>query len=159
MHGFSLAERNAEESSQEDCLFSLDDDSSEPDVSPSPKKSTMRSTYGFSLDSRPERRDFLNHTNRTQRKTEVTGSRLGSRQISEGNQKESLRIVDLGSLDNHPKGAYLNFCFPFFIEASIYSRVFNLRQLHSCRFSGVNRPGLCNCVRSSTRFLFFSSCF
>ncbi|KAI3447719.1 hypothetical protein Pfo_004384 [Paulownia fortunei] len=110
---FPLSERNTEESSQEDCLpFSLDDDSSGPDGSPStPRRSTMRSMYGFSLDSKSERRDFLylaNRTdsskyNRTPRKTEITGYSLGGRQLSEGNLKESLKTTDVGSLDNHTK--------------------------------------------------------
>lgn len=120
---FPLSGRNTEESSVEDCLpFSLDDDSSVPVGSPSPKRSTMRSMYGFSLDSKAEQRDYLNLANRTgsskynssPRKTKITGSSLGSRQLSEGNLKESLKRTDLGALDNHPKGAYLlNLLFPF----------------------------------------------
>lgn len=121
---FPLSERYTEESSQEDCLpFSLDDDSSVPDGSPSsPRRSTMRSMYGFSPDSKSERRDFLNLANRTgsskynstPHKTKITGSSLGSHQHSEGILKESLKTTDLESLDNHPKGAYLLiFCIPF----------------------------------------------
>ncbi|KAH6798175.1 Protein kinase superfamily protein [Perilla frutescens var. hirtella] len=111
---FPLSGRNIEESSQEDCLpFSLDDDSSVPVGSPSPKRSTMRSMYGFSLDSKSEQRDYLNLANRTgsskynssPRKTKITGSNLGSRQLSEGNLKESLKRTELVTLDNHPKVA------------------------------------------------------
>ncbi|KAH6798410.1 Protein kinase superfamily protein [Perilla frutescens var. frutescens] len=111
---FPLSGRNIGESSQEDCLpFSLDDDSSVPVGSPSPKRSTMRSMYGFSLDSKSEQRDYLNLANRTgsskynssPRKTKITGSNLGSRQLSEGNLKESLKRTELVTLDNHPKVA------------------------------------------------------
>ncbi|KAI3474134.1 hypothetical protein Pfo_028922 [Paulownia fortunei] len=97
-------------SSQEDCLpFSLDDDSSGPDGSPSfPRRFTMKSLYGFSLDSKPDRRDISNLENRTDsskysgapHKTEITESSLGSRRLSEGNLKESLKTTDLGLLDN-----------------------------------------------------------
>ncbi|KAI3474139.1 hypothetical protein Pfo_028927 [Paulownia fortunei] len=110
LDGFPLSERNAEQSSQEDCLpFSLDDDSSCPDGSPSfPRRFTMKSLYGFSLDSKPDRRDISNLENRTDsskysgapHKTEITGSSLGSRRLSEGNLKESLKTTDLGLLDN-----------------------------------------------------------
>ncbi|XP_059647115.1 serine/threonine-protein kinase ATG1c-like isoform X2 [Cornus florida] len=57
--------RNSEESSQEDCLpFSLDDDSSGPDGSPSfsRRRSSMNSTYGFSLDT-VNKRDLPNTSN------------------------------------------------------------------------------------------------
>ncbi|KAL9150469.1 hypothetical protein ABFS82_12G169800 [Erythranthe guttata] len=96
LNDFPQSERNpTAESSQDYCLpFSLDDDSSSP---PSPKNPTMRSTYGFSLDSKSP-------ANVAPRKTEITGSRLGSRQLSDRNLKDSLKITDLGSLDNHPKG-------------------------------------------------------
>ncbi|XP_042000684.1 serine/threonine-protein kinase ATG1c-like isoform X1 [Salvia splendens] len=104
--------RNTEESSQEDCLpFSLDDDSSVPVGSPSPKRSTMRSMYGFSLDSKFEQRDYLNLATRAGSsknnsgpcKTRITSSNLGSRQLSEGNLKESLKRNDLGTLEGHPR--------------------------------------------------------
>ncbi|KAI3474416.1 hypothetical protein Pfo_029277 [Paulownia fortunei] len=110
LDGFPLSERNAAQSSQEDCLpFSLDDDSSGPDGSPSfPRRFTMKSLYGFSLDSKPDRRDISNLENRTDsskysgapHKTEITESSLGSRRLSEGNLKESLKTTDLGLLDN-----------------------------------------------------------
>ncbi|KAL0316350.1 UNVERIFIED_CONTAM: Serine/threonine-protein kinase ATG1c [Sesamum radiatum] len=110
---FPFSERNAEESPQEDCLpFSLDYDSSGPDGSPSfQRRSTMRSTHGFSLDSKPDRRDIFNLANRPDSskyssipcKTEITGSGLGSRHLSEGNLKESLKTTGLGSPDRRPK--------------------------------------------------------
>ncbi|KAG8374350.1 hypothetical protein BUALT_Bualt11G0122700 [Buddleja alternifolia] len=112
-HEFPLSERNTEESSQEDNLpFSLDDDSSGPDGSPSfRKKPAMKSINGFSLESRPDRRDSFSPAKRTDsskynitpRKTEITGSNLGSRQLSEGNLKVSLKKMDIGSLDTHTK--------------------------------------------------------
>ncbi|KAL2229499.1 UNVERIFIED_CONTAM: Serine/threonine-protein kinase ATG1c [Sesamum indicum] len=110
---FPFSERNAEESPQEDCLpFSLDYDSSGPDGSPSfRRRSTMRSMHGFSLDSKPDRRDIFNLANRPDSskyssipcKTEIIGSGLGSRQLSEGNLKESLKTTGLGSPDRRPK--------------------------------------------------------
>lgn len=64
MDGFlssgSSPSRNMEESSQEDCLpFLLDDDSSGPDGSPSylKKTSSMKSSSGFNVDTRFERRE------------------------------------------------------------------------------------------------------
>ncbi|XP_050379371.1 serine/threonine-protein kinase ATG1c-like isoform X2 [Argentina anserina] len=52
--------RNVEESSQEDCMpFLLDDDSSGPEGSPSysRRRPSMKSTYGFSLDTKADRRE------------------------------------------------------------------------------------------------------
>ncbi|KAL1210019.1 Serine/threonine-protein kinase ATG1c [Cardamine amara subsp. amara] len=64
MDGFlssgSSPSRNMEESSQEDCLtFLLDDDSSGPEGSPSYLKNTssMKSSSGFNVDTRVERRE------------------------------------------------------------------------------------------------------
>ncbi|KAH6820177.1 Protein kinase superfamily protein [Perilla frutescens var. hirtella] len=87
-----LPEGNAEESSHEDCLpFSLDEDSSGPTSSPSfPKTSTQKSMYGFPLGPA--------------HKAEITGSRISSRQLPDGNLKGSLKTMDLDLLlDNHPK--------------------------------------------------------
>ncbi|KAL8039316.1 hypothetical protein ABFS82_10G027000 [Erythranthe guttata] len=105
--------RYTAQNSQEDCLlFSLDDDSSGPDGSPSsPRRSTMKSTYGFSLDPKSGRRGISNVANRTEfskysggpHKTEIKGSSLGKCQLSEGNLKESLKPTELGLLDSRPK--------------------------------------------------------
>ena len=64
VEGFPLAEcnpvMNMEESSQEDCLpFILDDDSSGTEESPSflRRRSSIKSTYGFSLDSKVDRQE------------------------------------------------------------------------------------------------------
>ncbi|KAL2533787.1 Protein kinase superfamily protein [Abeliophyllum distichum] len=106
--------RNTGESSQEDCFaFSLDDDSSGPDRSPSSvRSSTVRYTYGFSLDSKPDRRELPNLSNKTDLcskysnapcKPETIGSGLGSCRLSEGNLKESLKTTDLGSVNYNIK--------------------------------------------------------
>eukprot|EP00257_Ricinus_communis_P021730 XP_015581270.1 serine/threonine-protein kinase ATG1c isoform X1 [Ricinus communis] len=65
----SNSERNMEDISPEDCLpFFLDDDSSGPDGSPSfsRRRSSMKSTYGFSLDTRVDGKEaksnVLNNT-------------------------------------------------------------------------------------------------
>ncbi|KAK3003149.1 hypothetical protein RJ639_018675 [Escallonia herrerae] len=106
--GFPLLEcnpvRSSQESSQEECLpFSLDDDSSGPDGSPSfGRRSPMRSTYGFSLDTKVERREVANTSDKdfsptygsVREKPENTGLRLGSRRPSGGNLKESLKSMD-----------------------------------------------------------------
>ncbi|PON59921.1 Serine/threonine protein kinase [Parasponia andersonii] len=61
--GFPLSDSNPvrkiDENSQEDCLpFFLDDDSSGPEGSPSHlRRSSMKSTYGFSLDSKADRHE------------------------------------------------------------------------------------------------------
>ncbi|KAL6146069.1 hypothetical protein ACLB2K_056752 [Fragaria x ananassa] len=62
--GFPMSDtgamRNMEESSQEDCMpFLLDDDSSGPEGSPSysRRRPSMKSTYGFSLDTKADRRE------------------------------------------------------------------------------------------------------
>lgn len=125
LNDFPLSGRNKEECSQEDCLpFILDDDSSVPVNSLLPKTSTVRSMYGCSLDSKTEQRDYSKLANRTGSskfnsnpcRTNITGSALGSCQLSEGNMKESLKMTEAGTLDNHPKGAYLlNNFLPFLL--------------------------------------------
>ena len=60
--GFPLSELNpvgkTEEIAQEDLPFSLDDDSSGPDGSPSfVGMSPIKSTYGFSLDAKADRKE------------------------------------------------------------------------------------------------------
>ncbi|CAL5335000.1 unnamed protein product [Camellia sinensis] len=81
--------RSAEESSQEDCLpFILDDDSSGPDGSPSfVRRPSMKSTYGFSLDTKVDRKEVFNTSNnmdRTSKNSIVThtGFRIGSHRSS-----------------------------------------------------------------------------
>lgn len=63
MAGFPSSDSNrvrkTDENSQEDCLpFFLDDDSNGPEGSPSYlKKYSMKATYGFSLDTKIDRRE------------------------------------------------------------------------------------------------------
>ncbi|KAA8518953.1 hypothetical protein F0562_016273 [Nyssa sinensis] len=96
--------RNLVETSQEDCLpFSLDDDSSGPDGSPSfvRKRSSLKSTYGFSLDTE-DRREMSNASNQlltlkyssVTHKPENSGFRLDNFRPSESNLKESLKSMD-----------------------------------------------------------------
>ncbi|KAL0451106.1 UNVERIFIED_CONTAM: Serine/threonine-protein kinase ATG1c [Sesamum latifolium] len=111
--GFPAAERNTEKTLKEDCLpLSLHNVSSSPDGSTSfHSRYTMKSMYGFSLDSKPDQRDIPILADKTDsskysyapHKTEITGSSLGSRCLSEGNLRESLKNTGLGLLDNHPK--------------------------------------------------------
>ncbi|KAL3640670.1 hypothetical protein CASFOL_015638 [Castilleja foliolosa] len=97
--GCALSERNAEQTSQEDCLpFSLDDDSSGPDRSPSfQRRPTVKPLYGFSLDTKPDRKDTFAS------KPDIKGSSIGRRRFSEGNLKASLKSTDLELLDTSPK--------------------------------------------------------
>ena len=57
--------RKRDESSQEDCLpFFLDDDSSGPEGSPGLRRSSVKSTYGFSLDTKVDRHEGSPTTSR-----------------------------------------------------------------------------------------------
>uniref|UniRef100_A0A5B7ANB7 Putative serine/threonine-protein kinase ATG1 n=1 Tax=Davidia involucrata TaxID=16924 RepID=A0A5B7ANB7_DAVIN len=106
--------RNTEEMSQEDCLpFSLDDDSSGRDGSPSfvRKRSSMKSTYGFSLDTEVDRMEMSNTSNQdltskysgVTHKPENTGFRLDNYRPSEGNLKESLKSIDQKQVNIYPR--------------------------------------------------------
>ncbi|XP_034694188.1 serine/threonine-protein kinase ATG1c-like [Vitis riparia] len=109
--GFPLSEcnpvRNTEESSQEDCMpFPLDDDSSGPEGSPSflRRRSSMKSTYGFSLDKKVDRRETIFNTpnnmdlaskySSASRKPEITGFRIDSLRPSDENVKEPLKSME-----------------------------------------------------------------
>ncbi|KAL2485188.1 Protein kinase superfamily protein [Abeliophyllum distichum] len=110
--------RNTIETAQEDCLaFSLDDDSNGPYESPSfSRRSPMRSTYGFSLDTKVDRREVSNIDRRevsnkmellskyssAPRKPEITGFSLGGKRLSVGNLNENLKTNDLASVNNSP---------------------------------------------------------
>lgn len=119
--GFPLSEANlvrtTEESSQEDCLpFSLDDESSGPDGSPSfIRRSPIRSTYGFSLDSKSKRNEASNPSNRIEstsnqgsvtRKPDLMMFSLGRFKHSEGNRNEPLKCLD-SKAKSGSKGAFL----------------------------------------------------
>ncbi|KAL3639496.1 hypothetical protein CASFOL_017403 [Castilleja foliolosa] len=101
LDGCAISEKNAEQSSQEDCLpFSLDNDSSGPYRSPSfQRKPAVKPLYGFSLDMKPDRKDTSNLAN----KPEIKGSSIGRRRFSEGNLKASLKSTEHGLLDTSPK--------------------------------------------------------
>ncbi|PWA62484.1 Protein kinase, ATP binding site-containing protein [Artemisia annua] len=94
--------KNKEESYQEDNLpFSLDDDSNVPHGSPSSvKRSPLRSTYGFRLDTEADRRDLpkdmeiSSRYNSFRQKPDNNGLAPGNRRSSEGNLKESLKSAD-----------------------------------------------------------------
>ncbi|KAK6943600.1 Protein kinase domain [Dillenia turbinata] len=98
---------NAEEFSQEDCLpFSLEDDSSGPEGSPSylGRRSTMKSTYGFSLGTKADVREDISTASNNiglasrgtsiARPVENTGFRFDNGRTYDGSIKESTKLVD-----------------------------------------------------------------
>ncbi|KAF8396839.1 hypothetical protein HHK36_018474 [Tetracentron sinense] len=104
---FPLAEsnpvRHTEESSQEDCPpFILGDDSNGPERSPSfpTRRSSMKSTYGFSLDAKVDKRTTASNTSNNMdvasryvsaiHKLENTGFRFDCHRPSDGNFKEPI---------------------------------------------------------------------
>ncbi|CAH2058872.1 unnamed protein product [Thlaspi arvense] len=120
MDGFlssgSSPSRNMEESSQEDCMpFLLDDDSSGPDGSPSHLKmtSSMKSSSGFNIDARVERKEMesspLKCTELTSRYSRINQGAENNRFRNEThiisdrrNHGEPTRLTDSRSLI--PKG-------------------------------------------------------
>lgn len=106
----SSAMRNMEESSQEDCMpFILDDDSSGPEGSPSfsRRRPSMKSTYGFSLDTKADRREASPSTsfrygNATRK--ENSGLRLDSHGPSVRNLSDHLGSVDQKPVNAHSRG-------------------------------------------------------
>lgn len=128
--GFSSSERNlvrdAEESSQDDCLpFFLDDDSSGPEGSPSSlnRRSSMKSTYGFSIGAKVDgshavsnasnnREHTSRHCGSRGHKTENVGSRL-SHKLSDKNLMESAKFMNQRSLNNRSRGIKDICMFPF----------------------------------------------
>lgn len=105
MEGFSSErklERKTDESSQEDCLpFFLDDDSSGPEGSPSHlRQISMKSTYGFSLDTKTDRYEAPSTTSRKVDHTVKYGSgrRKENFDLRSDSQKSSY-----GSLSNPPR--------------------------------------------------------
>lgn len=120
-NGFPLAEcnplRNADDSSQEDCMpFPLDDDSSGPEGSPSfmRRMSSMKSTYGFSLDSKVDRRERVFNTpnnmdlaskySSASRKPEITGFRIDSVRPSDVNVNEPVKSMEQGPMKGRSRG-------------------------------------------------------
>ena len=146
--GFPFSEsnpdRSTDESSQEDCLpFTLDDDSSGPDGSPSRvRRSPLRSTYGFSVDKRNDRREVLNAPNKqdifSQHKSgghrvEISGFRYSNRRPSEGSLKESLQSVAHAAVNVRSKGTHISssFLHPSFYLLHIHHVVAKVVQLLS----------------------------
>ncbi|KAL6312591.1 hypothetical protein AAG906_005992 [Vitis piasezkii] len=116
--GFPLSEcnpvRKTEASSQEDCMsFPLDDDSSGVEGSPSflRKRSSMKSTYGFSLDKKvdiretifnsPNNMDLASKYNSASHKPEITGFRIDSLRPSDENVKEPLKSMEQRPMRNY----------------------------------------------------------
>ncbi|RVW61733.1 Serine/threonine-protein kinase ATG1c [Vitis vinifera] len=105
--GFPLSEcnpvRKTEASSQEDSMsFPLDDDSSGAEGSPSflRKRSSMKSTYGFSLDKKVDIRETIfNSPNNMDLASKyssasITGFRINSLRPSDENVKEPLKSME-----------------------------------------------------------------
>ncbi|XP_071700734.1 serine/threonine-protein kinase ATG1c-like isoform X2 [Rutidosis leptorrhynchoides] len=92
--------KNKEENSQDDLPFTLDDDSSGPDGSPLVRRSPLRSTYGFSLDTETNRSDsskdmeISSRYSSSRHKPDVIGFATANRRSSDGNLKESLRSIE-----------------------------------------------------------------
>ncbi|KAD3068378.1 hypothetical protein R6Q59_017773 [Mikania micrantha] len=94
--------KNKEENNQEDNLpFSLDDDSNALDGSPPiPKRSPLRSMYGFSLDAEVNKRNVSKDMEISSRRSSIrqipdkNGFSSRDRRSSEGNLKESLKSID-----------------------------------------------------------------
>lgn len=105
--GFPISEgypvRNREETFQEDGLpFSLDDDSSVPDGSPSfAGRLPQRLSHGFSYDAKAERKEGSSNT---PLKTDSIGS---SHRHTEGNLRESINLKDHRQATTRSKGSIL----------------------------------------------------
>ncbi|XP_010262643.1 PREDICTED: serine/threonine-protein kinase ATG1c [Nelumbo nucifera] len=108
--------RHTEESSQDDCLpFLLDDDCSGPDGSPAftTNKASMRSTYGFSLDTKVEKRvpastlpnnmDIALRCGSITQKLENTWSKVDQHRHSDASIKGSATIRDQRQMKAAPK--------------------------------------------------------
>lgn len=113
--GFPISEgypvRNREETFQEDGLpFSLDDDSSVPDGSPSfAGRLPQRLSHGFSYDAKAERKEGSCNT---PHKTDSIGS---SHRHTERNMRESINLKDHRQATTRSKGSILQCSsqFPF----------------------------------------------
>lgn len=121
VEGFPSSEcnpmRNMEESSLEDCLpFILDDDSSGPEGSPSflRRRSSMKSTYGFSLDSKADRQEAppttsnnMEHTFRygTATRKENSTLWLDSHRPSDISLADPLTLMDQKPVNSRSQGA------------------------------------------------------
>ncbi|GLT92603.1 hypothetical protein SLE2022_104340 [Rubroshorea leprosula] len=120
MDNFPLSEghplKNTEESSQEDCLpFPLDNDSSGTEGSPSSvkRRSSMKSTYGFSIDTRERRESTSNALNNidltiryggTRHKLDNTSFRLESNEFSHETADEPQKSMDQNLVNIQSRG-------------------------------------------------------
>ena len=96
--------------------FPLDDDSSGPEGSPSfiRRMSSMKSTYGFSPDSKVDRRETLFNTPKNMdlaskygsalHKPEITCFRVDSLRPSNENVKEPLKSMEQGTMKGRSRG-------------------------------------------------------
>ncbi|CAH2064193.1 unnamed protein product [Thlaspi arvense] len=113
----SSPSRNMEEISQEDGLpFFLDDDSSGPEGSPSYVKHTspMKSSYGFSIESRGERREaassplknmeLTSRYSRVSNRAETNKFKFESHRLSDRNQYRPSSLPDSRSLSTQGRG-------------------------------------------------------
>lgn len=115
--GFPMSDtgamRNMEESSQEDCMpFLLDDDSSGPEGSPSysRRRPSMKSTYGFSLDTKADRREASPSTSfryGTATHKEHSTLRFDSHKPLDRNLYNHLGSVDQKSVNARSRGILL----------------------------------------------------
>lgn len=123
--------RKTEENHQEDCLpFFLDDDSSGAEGSPSfsRKKSSMKSTYGFDLNTKLDKVESASHTSNNVNYTSKYGSvaqrpenttkRLDNHKISRRNLTDPLESPEQRFASPHSKGinyqnefSFFHFCF------------------------------------------------
>ncbi|RVX01272.1 Serine/threonine-protein kinase ATG1c [Vitis vinifera] len=120
--GFPLSEcnsvRKTEASSQEDCMsFPLDDDSSGAEGSPSflRKRSSMKSTYGFSPDKKvdiretifntPNNMDLASKYSSASYKPEITSFRIDSLRPSDENVKEPLKSMEQRPMRSCSRGS------------------------------------------------------
>lgn len=107
----SKSVRDVAESSQDDCLpFFLDDDSSGPEGSPSfsKRRSSMKSTYGFSVDAKHGREatsSALNNLDlRYGNKLDNTNLRHDSYKLSDENLNEPPKCLDQRLANTRSKG-------------------------------------------------------
>ena len=127
MDGFPFSESDhagsMEENSQDDYLpFSLDDDSSGPEGSPSfvRRRSSMKSTYGFSPDKKVDRgtRDSTSRYSSLPDKREITNPLLDTRVqgrniLSDRSLNAGLRSANPQSVNTRPRGMkYIVFHLP-----------------------------------------------
>lgn len=111
----SSPSRNMEEISQEDCLpFFLDDDASGPEGSPSYIKRTspMKSSYGFSVETRGERREAASsplknmelNSRYSSHRAETNNFKLERHRLSDRNQFKPSSLPDSRSLSTQGRG-------------------------------------------------------